>query len=136
MESTNDFDLWHDYLRELKQVFTATEEPKQSDESEESKVSEDFGDSDESDVTNQARDSEEDLRVYTAPLTSIGISIGRSIDQQIVNHDLFRIGDLLLPVNSPIFMPGPSYSQRLLRYLMAAQVVCIFRLHGAIFLLI
>jgi hypothetical protein len=71
----------------------------------------------------EATGSEEDLRVYAAPLTSIGISIGRSIDQQIVNHDLFRIGDLLLPANSPVFIPSLSYSQRLLRYLLAAQVV-------------
>ncbi|EUC42284.1 hypothetical protein COCMIDRAFT_103928 [Bipolaris oryzae ATCC 44560] len=66
--------------------------------------------------------TEDDLRVYAAPLTSIGISIGQSIDPQIVNHDLFRIGDLLLPAKNPVFMPGPSYSQRLLRYLQAAQV--------------
>jgi len=68
--------------------------------------------------------SEDGNRIYAAPLTSVGISIGQSISQQIVNHDLFHIGDLLLPVNSPVFLPGPSYSQRLLRYLQAVEVVC------------
>lgn len=62
-------------------------------------------------------------RVYVAPLTSVGISIGQTIDPSIVNNDIFRLGDLLLPPESPIFFPGPSYSQRLLRFLQSAAPV-------------
>ncbi|KAI8679325.1 hypothetical protein NCS57_00210200 [Fusarium keratoplasticum] len=56
-------------------------------------------------------------RIYTAPLTSFGVTIGRAVDQSIVNNDIFRLGDLLLPPDSPIFLPRLSYSQRLRRYL-------------------
>ncbi|RSL96387.1 hypothetical protein CEP52_011515 [Fusarium oligoseptatum] len=56
-------------------------------------------------------------RIYTAPLTSFGVTIGRAVDPSIVNNDLFRLGDLLLPPESPIFLPRLSYSQRLRRYL-------------------
>ncbi|KAI8685423.1 hypothetical protein NCS55_00214300 [Fusarium keratoplasticum] len=54
-------------------------------------------------------------RIYTAPLTSFGVTIGRAVDQSIVNNDIFRLGDLLLPPDSPIFLPRLSYSQRLRR---------------------
>ncbi|KAF4438074.1 hypothetical protein FACUT_5237 [Fusarium acutatum] len=56
-------------------------------------------------------------RIYTAPLTSFGVTIGRAVDPAIVNNDLFRLGDLLLPPDSPVFLPRLSYSQRLRRYL-------------------
>ncbi|KAI9658795.1 MAG: hypothetical protein M1821_002355 [Bathelium mastoideum] len=59
--------------------------------------------------------------IYVAPLTALGISVGQTIDQNIVNHDIFRIGDLLLPADSPVFLPGPSYSQRLLRFLQSVE---------------
>ena len=62
-------------------------------------------------------------RIYAAPLTAVGISIGISIDQSIVNNDIFRVGDCLLPHDSPIFLPGLSYSKRLLRYLEAVKIV-------------
>ncbi|KAF5705050.1 hypothetical protein FGLOB1_8190 [Fusarium globosum] len=61
-------------------------------------------------------------RIYTAPLTSFGVTIGRSIDPAIVNNDLFRLGDLLLPPDSPVFLPRLSYSQRLRRYLKCVVV--------------
>jgi hypothetical protein len=62
-------------------------------------------------------------RIYTAPLTSFGVTIGRSVDPAIINNDLFRLGDLLLPPDSPVFLPRLSYSQRLHRYLQCAVVV-------------
>ncbi|CAG7565814.1 unnamed protein product [Fusarium equiseti] len=58
-------------------------------------------------------------RIYTAPLTSFGVTIGKAVDPSIVNNDLFRLGDLLLPPDSPIFLPRLSYSKRLRRYLEA-----------------
>ncbi|KAG8677545.1 hypothetical protein FPOAC2_03673 [Fusarium poae] len=61
-------------------------------------------------------------RIYTAPLTSFGVTIGRSVDPAIINNDLFRLGDLLLPPDSPVFLPRLSYSQRLHRYLQCAVV--------------
>ncbi|KXH34357.1 hypothetical protein CSIM01_00268 [Colletotrichum simmondsii] len=61
-------------------------------------------------------------RIYTAPLTSFGVTIGRGVDPAIVNNDLFRLGDLLLPPDSPVFLPRLSYSQRLRRYLKCVVV--------------
>lgn len=68
-------------------------------------------------------------RIYTAPLTSFGVTIGRAIDPAIINNDLFRLGDLLLPPDSPVFLPRLSYSQRLRRYLKCAVVVIRPRRH-------
>jgi len=67
--------------------------------------------------------SPDGYRIYTAPLTSFGVTIGRAVDTSIVNHDLIRLGDLLLPPDSPIFLPGLSYSKRLRRYLQAVVIV-------------
>ncbi|KAG7409967.1 hypothetical protein Forpe1208_v011804 [Fusarium oxysporum f. sp. rapae] len=61
-------------------------------------------------------------RIYTAPLTSFGVTIGMAINPVTLNNDVFRLGDLMLPPDSPLFVPRLSYSQRLRRYLQAVSI--------------
>ena len=90
------FDLWHVYAKELGRWFSYDE-----------------------------AGHEQGKRIYTVPFTSTFITVGLDVSEPVRNHDLFRLGDLLLPPNTPVFMPKSSYSARLLEYLQCVSIVSV-----------
>ncbi|KAI9685687.1 MAG: hypothetical protein M1822_004247 [Bathelium mastoideum] len=63
----------------------------------------------------------QDQRFYIAPLSSTGIAAGKNIDEAIKNMGVYNVGDALLDLDSPVFLPSrQSYSQRCQLY--AGQV--------------
>lgn len=89
-----EFDLWHSYAKQLAVWFSYN------------KTAHAAG-----------------MRIYTVPFTSTFITVGLDVSDAVKNYDLFRLGDLLLPPNSPVFIPKSSYSQRLLQYLQQVSIV-------------
>ncbi|KAF4783504.1 hypothetical protein HER10_EVM0010722 [Colletotrichum scovillei] len=56
-------------------------------------------------------------RFYIAPLSCAGIAAGRNINSAITNNGVYVIGDTLLSLDEPVFLPGrQSYFQRCLSY--------------------
>ncbi|KAJ0290599.1 hypothetical protein Brms1b_005142 [Colletotrichum noveboracense] len=56
-------------------------------------------------------------RFYIAPLSSACIAAGEDIDSAITNNGLYAIGDSLLSLDEPVFLPSrQSYFQRCLSY--------------------
>ncbi|KAI8302262.1 hypothetical protein K4K59_000600 [Colletotrichum sp. SAR11_240] len=56
-------------------------------------------------------------RFYIAPLSSAGIAAGKKINSAITNNGLYAIGDSLLSLDEPVFLPSrQSYFQRCLSY--------------------
>ncbi|OBS29442.1 hypothetical protein FPOA_03378 [Fusarium poae] len=59
----------------------------------------------------------EDNRFYIAPLSSAGIAGGKNINSAITNHGVYTVGDTLLSLDEPVFLPSrQSYFQRCLSY--------------------
>ena len=69
-----------------------------------------------------------DTAIFIPPFNSLGPPIGTTPHPANTNSQIFKLGDMLLPADVPVFTPGPSYSQRLWRYLNAVQVVCVEKL--------
>ena len=90
-----DLDLWYAYATRLKRIFIPSDDP-----------------------------LDHNLRIYMASLTSTGVTIGSSIPDAVTNSDIYRLGDMLLPEENPVFNPGASFSKRLKRYLDSVDVVC------------
>ncbi|KXH34358.1 hypothetical protein CSIM01_00269 [Colletotrichum simmondsii] len=56
-------------------------------------------------------------RFYVAPLSSAGIAAGKNINSAITNNGVYAIGDTLLSLDEPVFLPSrQSYFQRCLSY--------------------
>lgn len=56
-------------------------------------------------------------RFYIAPLSSAGLAAGKRINSAITNYGLYAIGDSLLSLDEPVFLPSRhSYFQRCLSY--------------------
>lgn len=61
-----------------------------------------------------------DAVIYVAPLTNQGIASGDWIPTQVTNNQLYRVANSLLPVDSPVYVPGSTkggYIQALQQYL-------------------
>ncbi|KAJ0381887.1 hypothetical protein COL922a_013660, partial [Colletotrichum nupharicola] len=62
-------------------------------------------------------------RFYIAPLSSAGIAACEDIDSAITNNGLYAIGDSLLSLDEPVFLPSrQSYFQRCLSQEKTAQI--------------
>ncbi|KAI8269951.1 hypothetical protein K4K58_012854 [Colletotrichum sp. SAR11_239] len=56
-------------------------------------------------------------RFYIAPLSSAGIAAGKRVNSAITNTGLYAVGDTLLSLDEPVFLPSrQSYFQRCLSY--------------------
>lgn len=54
-------------------------------------------------------------RFYITPLSAAGIAAGNNINPAITNNGLYTVGNSLLSLNEPVFLPGrQSYFQRCL----------------------
>ncbi|KAF4339516.1 hypothetical protein FBEOM_6578 [Fusarium beomiforme] len=77
-------------------------------------------------------------RFYIAPLSAAGIAAGRNIDEAIKNNGVYSVGDTLLDLDHPVFLPSrQSYFQRCLSYCGSVDLQsdknpgAVFRYHSA-----
>ncbi|EWG44669.1 hypothetical protein FVEG_05674 [Fusarium verticillioides 7600] len=65
----------------------------------------------------QASNLGDENRFYIAPLSSAGIAAGKRINSAITNNGVYAVGDTLLSLDEPVFLPSrQSYFQRCVSY--------------------